>query len=502
VAKQLFPLKFPPGFFRNGTEYETKGRWFDGTLVRWFEGALQPLGGWQQLTDITDALVSMDQPTRGILSWKRDNGVAEVAFGSYCKAWAFSLGVLTEITPAGISCGTEHATVVDGGAYGEGIYGAGPYGGVVSDVNNQILEAGSWSFDNFGQVLVGCPWPDNGIYDWDLNIANDFVAVANAPTANAIVVTPERFLVALGADGDRRLVAWSDQNDRTTWAPLATNQAGDFPMPGSGDILAGRRGRNETLIWTETDIWAMRYIGGEDVYQFVQVGANCGAMSRRTMAAMQSRHYWMGRKGFFVYDGFTRELPSEVGDYVFSDFNFIQRSKVAAVPMAEFGEVWWFYPSANSIENNRYVVYNVNQKIWYFGVLPRTDGVDRGATQHPIWTKPVSSASKPMEHEKGLGMDNQVPFAETGPIEIGNGDQIMTVLHIIPDDKTLGDVTGTLTFKNYPDDNGDELVVSPLSAQTDVRKTGRTVRMKVTQARNKAWRVGVIRLDVAPGGRR
>ena len=501
MAKSLFPLKFPPGFFRNGTEYMTKGRWFDGSLVRWFEGALQPIGGWQRLTDASDTVISMDQPTRGILGWKTDAGIAQVAFGSYCKAWALSIGVLTDITPAGISCGAEHATVVDGGAYGEGVYGAGPYGGVVSDTKNQIIEAGSWSFDNFGEILVGNPWPDNGIYDWDLNVANNFVAVAGAPSANAIVVTPERFLVALGAAGDRRLVKWSDQDDRTSWTATATNQAGDFPMPGSGDILAGRRGRNETLIWTESDLWSMGFIGGELVYGFKQVGANCGAMSRRSMAAMQSRYYWMGRRGFYVYDGFVKELPSEVGDYVFNDFNTIQRSKVACVPMGEYGEVWWFYPSASSIENNKYVVYNVNQGIWYFGDLARTDGLDRGPLQYPLWTKPVSGDSHPVEQERSVNYDGLLPFAETGPIEIGNGDQIMTVLHMIPDEKTLGDVSGTLTFKNYPTDNGSEVVLPTLSAQTDIRSTGRSVRMKVTQVRP-GWRVGVIRLDVAPGGRR
>lgn len=499
--KKLFPLKFPPGFYRNGTEYMTKGRWFDGTLVRWFEGALQPIGGWQRMTDASDAAISMSQPTRGILGWKTDAGVAQVAFGSYCKAWAYSIGVVTEITPGGIACGTEHATVVDGGAYGEGLYGAGPYGGVVSDIKHQIVEAGSWQFDAMGEQLIGNPFPDSGIYDWDLNVSNDFVAVANAPSANAIVVTPEGFLVALGAAGDRRLVMWSGQDARTVWTPAVTNQAGDFPMPGTGDILAGKRSRNETLIWTESDLWAMRFIGGPLVYQFVQVGANCGAISRRAMAPLQSRFYWMGQRGFYVYDGFTKEMPSEVGDFVFNDFNIIQKSKVACVPLSEFGEIWWFYPSANSIENDRYVVHNVNQNIWYFGALARTDGIDRGPFQHPLWTKPVAGASHPAEHEKSVNYDGLVPYAESGPIEIGNGDQVMTVLHMIPDEKTLGDVGGTLTFKNYPTDNGTEVVLPTLSAQTDIRSSGRSVRMKVTQV-NPGWRVGVIRLDVAPGGRR
>ena len=501
MAKQLFPLKFPPGFFRNGTTYSTQGRWFDGNLVRWFEGALQPIGGWSSVVDSSDAVVSVDQPIRGMLGWKADNGQSYLAMGGYCKAWVLHLGVLTDITYATTSCGTEHAQVTTGGAYGDGIYGAGPYGGVVSDTADEVIEAGSWQFDTWGELLLGNMFPDAKIYDWDLNVANNFVPVTNAPTANAIVVTPEQSLMALGANGDRRLVMWSDLEDRTVWTATSTNQAGDFPMPGAGDIMAGRRGRNETLIWTETDMWTARYIGGPFVYQFVQVGTNCGITSRRAMVALQSKHFWMGRKGFFVYDGFVKELPSEVGDFVFNDFNPVQRSKVAGVPMGEYGEAWWFYPSANSVENNRYVVYNSNQNIWYFGKIDRTDGIDRGSHQDPIWAKVSSSTGYPVEHEKGTGYDNATIFAETGPIEIGNGDNVMTILKFIPDDKTVGDVSAALHFKNFPEDAGSETVVSALTGEMDVRATGRSVRVRITQVRPR-WRWGTPRLDVAQGGRR
>jgi hypothetical protein len=494
-------MSFPPGFFRNGTTYMTQGRWFDGNLVRWHEGALQPVGGWSSVVNSSDSAVSVDQPIRGMLGWKADNGQAYLAMGSYCKAWALHLGILTDITPGGIGCGTEDAQVTDGGAYGDGIYGAGPYGGVISDATDEVVEVGSWQFDTWGELLLGNPWPDNTIYEWDLNVGNNFTAVTNAPSANAIVVTPEQALVALGANGDRRLIAWSDLEDRTVWTATSTNMAGDFPLPGSGDIMAGRRGRNETLIWTETDTWTMRFIGGEFVYQFVQVGANCGIISRRAMGAVQSKYFWMGRKSFFVYDGFVNELPSEVSDYVFNDFNIVQRSKVACVPMGEYGEIWWFYPSGNSVENDRYVVYNDNARIWYFGKLPRTDGIDRGSHQNPIWAKVAGGTGLPMEQEKGDGKDGITVFAETGPIEIGNGDSVMQILKFIPDDKTVGDVSATLHFKNFPDDNGSETVLPALTGETDVRVTGRSVRVRITEVRPN-WRWGTPRLDVAQGGRR
>lgn len=498
----FIPLQIPPGAYRNGTEYESKGRWFDMNLVRWFEGAMQAVGGWQAVKNSSDATVTTDQPIRAMLGWRDDVGVAFLALGSYCKAWAYSVGVLTEITPAGITCGTKDATVTSGNAYGEGDYGDGPYGGVITDIRNEIVEAGSWTFDNFGELLIGCSTADGKIYEWDLNVVNDFTQVTNSPTAKAIVVTPERTLVALGAAGDRRLIQWSDQDNRTGWTPGPGSFAGDFPLPGSGELMAGTRGKDETLIWTDTDLWQMQFTGGDTFYRFRQAGTNCGLISRHAFASFGSKAIWMGKRGFFTYDGFVREVPSEVGDYVFDDFNTIQRSKVYAVPVSEFGEVWWFYPSANSLENDRYVAFNFIHGFWMFGSLSRTAGIDRSPNQYPLMMEPTSSTVNTLyEHELGTNTGGLVPFAESGPIEIGVGEQVMTITYIIPDDKTLGDVRAQLALKFHPD--GPETTFGPftLSEQTSLRKTARQVRLRVEQV-NPGWRVGIPRLDVEPGGRR
>jgi hypothetical protein len=463
---------------------------------------MQAVGGWQEVKNASDVTVTTDQKIRGMLGWRDDAGVAFLALGSYCKAWAYSVGALTEITPAGITCGTEDATVTNGNAYGEGDYGDGPYGGVISDIQNEIVEAGSWSFDNFGELLIGCSTADTKIYEWDLNTANDFVAVTNAPTAKAIVVTPERMLVALGAAGDRRLIQWSDQDDRTNWTIGPASLAGNFPLPGSGELMAGGRGKDETLVWTDTDLWQMQFVGGDTFYRVRQVGSNCGLISRHSFAMLGSKAIWMGKRGFFTYDGFVRDVPSEVGDYVFDDFNVIQRSKVYAVPVSEFGEVWWFYPSANSLENDRYVAFNYIHGFWMFGDLARTAGIDRSPNQFPLMMEPTNSTTNTLlEHERGTDMGGLVPFAESGPVEIAEGDTVMTVTYIIPDDKTLGDVQAQLFMKFHPD--GPETSFGPftLSAQTSIRKTARQVRLRVEQV-NPGWRVGVPRLDVERGGRR
>lgn len=505
----FIPLKIQPGVFKNGTKYQAKGRWFDSDLIRWFGGsraetALQAIGGWAQLKDSSDANVAVTQPPRAMFGWRDNDGIAHLAIGSFCKAWAFVTGTLTEITPSGITCGTEDAEVTNGGAYGEGDYGDGPYGGVVSDTRNQIIEAGTWTFDNFGEVLLGCPFPDSAIYSWDTNPANDFVAVAGAPTANAVVVTPERFVVALAAGGDRRKVQWADQESLTTWTPDGTNQAGDFLLSGPGEILFGLRAKAETLIWTDTDLWAMRYIAGDFIYRFDNVGAGAGGISRHCGVIVGgSRAIWMGKRGFFVYDGVTRDLPCEVADYVFNDINWIQVSKVHAVPVNEFGEVMWFYPSANSTENDRYVKYNWRLNTWDVGTLSRTAGIDAGPHQFPLM---ADAEGKLYEHERGTSYLNpagvaMTPYAESGPVEIGNGDQVMCVQYLVPDDKTLGDVDATLYTSFHPDGAEDGFGPFTLSEQTSVRRTGRWVRLRLRQV-NPGWRVGVPRLDVVPGGRR
>lgn len=503
----LVPLKIPPGVYRNGTEYESKGRWFDTNLVRWFESALQPVGGWREVIDSGTSLqVDVTDPVRGMHGWRADDGTAYLAFGTFQNAYAFHLGVLTDITPAGFTAGTKDATVTSGGAYGEGIYGEGPYGGVVSDTTHEIIEAGSWQFDNYGERLIGVAFPDATIYEWDLNVLNNFVAVTNAPTANAVVVTEQGHIMALGAAGDRRLVQWSDSEDRTDWTSTEVNEAGDHPLSGAGEAMAGRRFRGQTLVWTDKDLWSFRYVGGELVFNIVQVGQNCGAISRHSMALVDSRAFWMSKRGFHTFDGHTEDLPSEVGDYVFGDFNWIQQSKVAAVSIAEFGEVWWFYPSAGSNENDRYVFYNYEQNIWGIGDIERTSGWDRGPQRFPLM---FDASGQLWTHEDGYEYPKPTtgsysPHAESGPVEIGDaGDRVMFISAILPDSKNgvSGDVSAIIFLKFEPDGAETSTGTIVLTERTDVRHTARMARLRLTEV-NDNWRVGVIRLDVTPAGRR
>jgi hypothetical protein len=207
----------------------------------------------------------------------------------------------------------------------------------------------------------------------------------------------------------------------------------------------------------------------------------------------------MGSRGFYMYDGYVKSVPCEVSDYVFSDINQAQISKAYAVNNSQFDEVWFFYPSASSQENNRYVIWNYAQNNWSIGSLGRSAGIDRGVFANPLM---VSDDGFIYDHEIGMNHGTESVFAETGPVQIGQGDNILYINEMIPDERNQGEVTATFSSRYYP--NGDKQTYGPytLTNPTSVRFNGRQIQMKVTAVNNSDWRVGTQRLNAIPGGRR
>ena len=500
----LFPLKLPPGFSRPGTKYDAKGRWFTGTLVRWFEGVMQAVGGWQAIQESGSDLNLTGVP-RGAHAWRDNSDEPVLALGTESTLYVWLSGALTAVTPAGFTSGGADA-IQTSGVYGNGNYGDGPYG-TGGSAATTIVEANTWQMDNHGEDLIAVSFADKKIYTQ--NGSSQAVVLANAPTdVRGVVVTPENFVVALGDSpldtGNRRVVSWPDVDDRTDWTAAPDNQAGELPLPGKGELLAGRAARQETLLWTTVDLFAMRYIGGQFVYQIPKVGSECGAVSRRSMMVLGSQAVWMGHKSFFIYNGFVDDLPSTVGDFVFNNINRIQVSKIWAELRSAFGEVTWYYPSASSTECDKYVTFNYREGIWYFGDLERTAGADQGAVSAPVAT---DAGGAVYEHEISGGTYLNpasvalVPFAETGPIEIGNGDQVMLIQEYIPDENTLGDLDMTIFTALYPTATETESSTFTAANPTSVRLLGRQVRFKVQQ-KNAGWRLGTLRLEVEPSGQR
>lgn len=491
----LIDLNIPAGVYRNGTDLQAQGRWRDANLVRWHDGVMRPIGGWRTRSDDAG-----NAKLRGMLTWSDNSADRWVASGTYNQLYVWdSAGNQFAITPAGLTAGREDALAFTG--YGGNFYGNFAYG-VARPDTSRIQPATSWDLEPWGEFLLACNEDDGKIYQWELNTGTVAAALSNAPTSNSgIVVTEERFLFALGAGGNPRKVQWSDREDNNTWTPAATNEAGDLEISTSGALMKGVSVKGQTLLITTRDAHVANYIGPPYVYGIERVGTSCGLAAKEACVVVDQGAFWMGVNSFYTYTGGSvQEVPCDVSDYVFNDINKAQVSKAFGVSNSMFGEIWWFYPSGGSTENDRYVVLNYVEGTWYIGELDRTAGSDRGAFRQPIWAK--ASDKKIYEHEIGLEYDDLTPFAESGPFRIAAGDTVMSAVEMLPDEKTQGDVNATFKTRFYP--NGTEREYGPfnMSNPTSLRFTGRQIRLRVEGQRYTDWRVGINRLDVIEGGRR
>lgn len=485
----LVPLEIPAGVRKVGTGLQAAGRWIDANLVRWREGSLRPVGGWKDFC-------TLDETPRGSFNWTDNSGTIWYAAGTYAGLYSIGeSGVVTDITPVGYTGGRE-----TGGeeGYGTWFYGLGDYGETEGgDVVG--LPATTWAFDSWGENLIACADTDGKIYEWDTT--GVAAVVTNAPTGcQSVMVTDERFVLALGADNDRRKVQWCDQEANTVWTPSATNQAGDIRLETSGGIMQGMRTRGQALILTSVDAHVASYVGQPFIYGFERVGDGCGVISKRAGAVFPSGAMWMGRDQFYLFDGSgVRPLPCEVADFVYDDLNRGQESIVFAVANTPHDEVWWFFPAGDATENNRYVAYNYRENHWLSGYLSRSTGVSRGVGQYPVWFEPGGAG---YQHETGVQYGTLEPYAESGPVSMGAGDEAYMVRRCIPDDGTTGAAQLTIKARRYPD--AAETTQGPfdISEKVSFRISGRQMRLRVSGVDGASWRWGIPRFDVMPRGQR
>jgi hypothetical protein len=453
------------------------------------------MGGWRKR-----ASGQMSGSCRGFITWRDNSSNRFIAAGTHTKLYAMNeAGTLKDITPTGFATGSASGTSTTG--YGYSTYGTLAYGTARPDTGT-ITAATTWSMDTWGEYLVACSNADGKLYEWQLGFTTPTLAAAitNAPTSNkALLVTQERILFALGAGGNPRKVQWCDQENNTTWTPAANNQAGDYELATPGSLMAGKRVKGVNLLFTDIDVHTATYVGAPFVYGFEKAGSGCGLISTQSVAAIDTAAIWMSKSGFWMYDGYVKPLPSDVSDYVFGNMNFNQASKVYAVHNSQFGEIWWYYPSSASNENDSYVTFNYRENHWNIGTLARTAGTDAGVFVSPLM---VSTDGYIYEHEVGFAYDSASLYAESGPVQLGNGDNIMSVRQVVPDEQTLGEAVVSFKTRNYP--TGTQSTFGPYTAAnpTDVRFAARQVNVKVTGAVLADWRIGVMRLEAIPAGKR
>jgi hypothetical protein len=523
---QLVPIKIPPGMFRNGTAYEASGRWFQGNLVRWENGRLKPIGGWQA----TVPVITLTGMARGGITFTDDHGFYYMIIGTNLKLYIGQSGSLTDSTPPGLVTG--RADSILGAGYGAGPYGASTYG-TARTTNTLQLAAATWQMDTFGNLAVMVLNSDRNIYQFDpgTGLVTNLTTGGSpdhAPTGVGVFATNEDFLVVIGASGVGRRVAWADVGATSIWVPTDLNSAGDINLQTAGTALAGTRVGLQNLIWTTTDVHLFNFVGQPAIYAPVRIGTACGLVGPRAWAVAASgasageAAYWMSNGGFFQYNGVVTPLPCEVQDYLWQNINWTQAAKIYASTNSLFHEIIWFYPSVNSMEIDSYVIYNYKDNIWYYGIMPntfaRTTYLDRGSFPRPIGVDPGGIV---YEHEFGY-LANRVSrvgqvFAISAPFEIGNGDQVIySNMMLIDGDgliNSLGPVLnmtplsrqnplGAVTPLN-PNVPGQTIpMVLNAEGYTPVRFSGRQIALRFDAMQDTLWELGKLRFDVVGGSKR
>lgn len=446
-------------------------------------------------------LVTLEAPPRGAVVWSDNNFNPNLAAGTYEKLFHLNgVSTLTDITPTNFVTGSVDSDTNSG--FGGYYYGLSNFGTQRPD-NAIGAEATSWSVDNWGEYLVAVPSNDYAaktIYEWQLNPAAVALPLANSPKCNALVVSEDRFILALAADDNPRLIKWCDREDNTAWTASATNEAGDYLLNSSGEILLGINTRGRVLILTTTDAHVAAYSGPPVVYGFEQIGGQCGGVSRHCAVAIDEGAFWMSYNGFFAYNGSAVvEMPCDVQDYVFEDINRSEITKVFCVDNSQYNELWWFYPSEGSTENDRYVIYDYKERHWNAGIIDRTSAVDIGVFTNPIW---FGADGAVYDHERGFNHGGSSPYIESGPISMGEGEQVMNVTSLIPDEKSLGDVTATFKTRYYPTDTERSYGPFTMANPTSVRFQGRQIRMRLDGENLVSWKAGKMRIEVQAGSQR
>jgi hypothetical protein len=258
-----------------------------------------------------------------------------------------------------------------------------------------------WWFDSFDNDTV-MNIRDGAIYYWVYN-NSDLTAVpsyflrlsgaADVPdeAMQILVSQNDKHLLAFGCtpygssapDFDPLLIRWATQDDPTIWTPLVTNSAGFIRLSNGDRIRRALRTRQEILVWTESTLVSLQFLGTTDVFGTQELADNISLFGNRAVATMNNVTYWMGVDKFYVYDGRVNTLPCTIRDYIFKDINYAQGDQIVAGTNEGWNEIWWFYPSANSSTNDRYVIYNFVEQIWYYGNMSRTAWLDSPLRQYP-----------------------------------------------------------------------------------------------------------------------
>jgi len=445
--------------------------------------------------------------------------------------------------------------------WGTGVWNGSQAWGQAASTNGVNTPPGLWSLSNFGQVLVATvlngktftwnPAAGNPLgqrasvlttgFETDQNPTNTRVSMVSPTTRHLIHMGTETTL-GVPSTQDDMFVRFSSQEQINTYDITAGNSAGSQRIQDGTKIVGAIKSKEAILIWTDNALYLMRHIGQPFVFGFEQVGTNCGLIGQNAVVEVDGVAFWMSDKGFFKYDGSVKTVDCSVEDYVYDDIDITQSQQIYAGVNNLFTEVRWDYPSASSDYNDRYVIYNFAEGVWYTGNTPRTSWADSNVFDKPFATdfdnttngdfpEVIGEPAAPngygktilYKHEEGVDQENldgsitritsnieSFDFDISNP-QMGDGEFFLSMRRFIPDFKTLvGTARVTLTLKRYPSDTGtpstySSFDVTSTTDKKDTRARGRFLSIKIENpglADGENWRYGTLRIDIQPDGRR
>lgn len=493
-----------------------------------FSGAVS-LGG-----NITDTVLNQEYQIATIIDADNYTIEAKNTSGNTVTANSSDIGDGGASVVGEYQINTGLDVYVGSTGYGVGTWGAGAYGSstALSAANQLRL----WTHDNYGENLI-MNVRGGGIYEWIENNGVTTRAVelsqrsgANlVPTVGLQVITSEtdRHLIVLGADPisggvrtgsiDPMLVAFSDQENELDFEPLITNTAGSVRLSSGSQIVGGCKARQETLIWTDTSLYSMQFVGPPYTFAVNLINEGAGLVGPKACATAPNGTFWMSNNNFYVYNGSVQTVRCQVQNYVFSNINLDQAYKIHAFTINDKTEVGWFYCSANSDNIDRYVLYNYTEDAWSYGQLTRTAWLDTGVEPYP---RAVTNGYL-YQQEYGFDADGSPMtnvYIQSSDFDIGDGESFQFIRRLIPDFKFLQNendcsINIVLQTRDFP---GNSLSIDSTSSiksntgQVNIRGRGRQAALRfesdddATDDGNLGigWRLGATRIDIRQDGRR
>lgn len=382
--------------------------------------------------------------------------------------------VFFEPIPAG------QADASSGVGYGMGQYGVGQYGTALQSTSS-VFQPRLWSHDRFGNIPLMSAGDGTGLYQWlgDTNTAP--ALVTNAPTDINFFFVTNNIVVTVGSGSTGNRLKWSDQGNQTIWTATPQNKAGEDDIEGANDFISHARVRGEVnLLWTDTQLYTMRYRDDDLIFDVLQVDDGQGIIAQNARAIVGGVAYWMDSDNFYTYAGGVVTVIASNSSkqctclrYVFDDLNFTQKSKIFAWHNKKFNEVWFHYPSSDSMENDRVVRVSLENLTWVMDTMDRTMAVQQYLQSFPVL---ASSSGILYKHETGVNDDDTAMHMILRTKYFQRGSNHTEIGGVVPDSIQTGNITLTVKSRQWAQgSNAPDVTktVTPTTLYSDLFVDGR-----------------------------